>query len=71
MILLSNDMAELAKTFEAHHNVFEGSTPFSISSNVTILSPANAVLADALSDAVEEPEKDTIYRTLKFIEINI
>lgn len=64
-------MAELGKTFEIHHNVFEGSTPYSISSNVTILSPANAVLSDALSDAEEEPENDTIYKQLKFVEIDI
>ena len=66
-LLLSNFLAEQAKTFEAHHNVFDGSKPYSISNLVTLLSPANAILSDALDDKTEQPELDTIASKLKYV----
>jgi len=64
IILNDNFMAEEFKTLRPFYNVPDLSKPFSISGNLTLLSPANNILSNFLSDKEEHPEQDTIAHLL-------
>lgn len=64
MILLDNYMADLFKTLKPYYNIPDMSKPFSVSGNLTLLSPANNILSNYLSDRTEYPSVDTIINEL-------
>jgi hypothetical protein len=59
-------MATEFKTLSAHHNIPDMSKPFSISGNLSLLSPANSILSNYLGDYSE-----TGVDTIQFKTVNV
>jgi hypothetical protein len=68
-ILLDNLLAEEFKTFDPFYNIPDTSKPYSVSGNLTLLSPANNILAQCLLDTREDVAGDTIVKQLNFMEL--
>lgn len=69
-ILLDNMMADEFKTLEAYYNIPDVSKPYSISGNLTLLSPATSTLSNYLStdeDDNIDPKSDELVSKLNFI----
>ena len=58
-------------TFAPHHNVLDGSKPYSISGLITLLSPANSILANALLDKTDILAEDSISSTFKKVSVTL
>ena len=67
--MLDKILAEEYETLKPFYNIPDLSKPFSISGNLSLLGPANAILGNYLLDKREFPEEDTITRMLNFVEL--
>lgn len=66
-LLLDKFLCEELRTFSPYYNIPDGSKPFAISGLLTLLSPANNILASALYDKEDYPEQDTVLSKLKMV----
>ena len=63
-LLLDELMENEFKTLSPFYNIPDSDKPYSIGGNLTLLSPANSIIANALLDKRHNPEKDTIFGLL-------
>lgn len=70
-LLLDVFMEEQFKTLAPFYNIPDTSAPYSISGNLTLLSPINSILSNALMDRTEDPANDTVYNLLGKVEVKI
>ena len=56
-------MSALYRNFEPHYNI-PGEQPYTTSSNLTLLAPANNIMLEYLRAGHDHPENDTILRDL-------
>ena len=66
-ILLDNHLAELTKTLAPFYNIPDMSKPNAIASELTLLSPANNLIGDFISDNIEDDVNDTVSRQLEYV----
>lgn len=68
-MLLDALLADEYEVLEPHYNIPDLTNPYSVSGNLTLLGPANAILMNYLRDAVEDTVNDVIVKELNFINL--
>lgn len=58
------------KTFAAHYNIPDLNKPYSVSGNLTLLSPATTTLSSYLADDIESDPNDPIYSKMKKVSLD-
>lgn len=64
-LLLDDLMENEFKTMDPYYNIPDSSKPYSVGNNLTLLSPANSIISNALLDIRDSPDKDTIFSQLQ------
>lgn len=67
--LLDHLLAGEYEVLEPHFNIPDLSNPYAVSSNLTLLGPANAILLNYLRDKDEDITNDTIVEKLNLINL--
>lgn len=57
-------------TLSPFYNISESSKPFAISGMLTMLSPANGILANTIMFKEPKPNEDTIFANLRRVEVS-
>jgi len=70
-ILGDEFMARKFSTLKPHYNIPDTSKPYSISGNLSLLAPANSIMTNWLLDKEDDPEKDTVYKELETVEVEL
>lgn len=64
-LLLDELMENEFKTLAPYYNIPDSDKPYSIGNNLTLLSPANSIISNAISDIRHNPDLDTIFAKLR------
>lgn len=68
-VLLDEVLVDEYEVLSPHFNIPDLSKPYSVSGNLTLLGPANAILLNYLRDKMEDPMADTIVEKLNLINL--
>ncbi len=69
-LLLDKLLTEEYEVLKPFYNIPDLTKPFSISGNLSLLGPANAILGNFLMDKRENREEDTITKLLNFVKVS-
>lgn len=70
-LMLDDLMSNEFKTLAPFYGIPSAGEPYDVSSVLTLLSPANSILANALVDNKDDPSKDTLFSKLSKVTITV